>query len=145
MPKPTQQSVILNTPSPDHATSSSQKLLDAIIIDDVVEDIVGTPIEAPPHPLLRWLQVAASTLPNSIPLSVKTEDPPNLFCLFGFPPNIIIEDGADPWEDYVNPTFHVLQGYSPPQIAEEIQRGQFGVDGLCHWVEISIGTLKSTL
>ena len=55
-PKSTQQSVVLNMPPPINATSSSQKLLDAIIIDDVIEDIEGTPIKALPHPLLRWLQ-----------------------------------------------------------------------------------------
>ena len=120
MPKSTQQSVMLDTPPLVNAISLSQKLLDIIIINDVIEDVEGTPIKAPPHPLLRQLQAVASMLPNSIPLSIETEGPPNLFCLFRFPPNIIIEDGADPWEDYVNPTFHVLQGYIPPQIAEEL-------------------------
>ena len=110
----------LYTLPPINATSLSQKLLDTIIIDNVIEDVEGTPIKAPPHPLLRQLQAVASILPNSIPLSVETKGPPNLFCLFRFPPNIIIEDGADPWEDYVIPAFHVLQGYIPPQIAEEL-------------------------
>ena len=54
----------------------------------------------------------------------------------------MVEDGADPWEDYVNPTFHALQGYSPAQMAEELRRGQFGVEGLCYWVEVSVGTLR---
>ena len=55
-PKLPQQSVVLDMPPPINATSSSQRLSDAIIINDAIEDIEGTPIKALPHPLLRWLQ-----------------------------------------------------------------------------------------
>ena len=47
---------MFNMPPPINATSSSQTLSDAIIINDVVEDIEDTPIKALQHPLLRWLQ-----------------------------------------------------------------------------------------
>ena len=57
--KSTQQSVMLNLPPPINATFSSQKLSDAIIIDNVIEDIEGTPVKAPLHPLLKQLQVGA--------------------------------------------------------------------------------------
>lgn len=143
-PKFTQQSAVLETPPPPlphnsppiHATASSQRLPEIIAIDD------NTPINTPPHPLLRRLQAAAASLPDSIPLGVESEDLDNMFHSFGFPPNIVVEDGADAWEDFVNPTFHAFQGRSPAQIAEELRRGQFGVDGLCHWVETSFGPLK---
>ena len=80
-PKLTQQSVVLNMQPPINATSLSRKLLDTIIIDNVIEDVEGTSIKAPLCPLLRQLQAMASTPSNSIPLGVKT-DLPNLFHLF---------------------------------------------------------------
>ena len=60
---------------PINATSLSQKLSDTIIIDNVIEDIEGTPIKAPLHPLLRQLQAMASTLSNSVPLGDRLTQP----------------------------------------------------------------------
>jgi len=67
VPKFMQQSATLNTlltslpPNlpPIHATSSSRKLPNTIMIDYDI-DLEGTPIKTPLHPLLRQLQAAAS-------------------------------------------------------------------------------------
>jgi hypothetical protein len=108
-------------------------------ISDIVvigEDQDSRPMTPDQHgSLMDQLRVATGRLP--ITVSVGTED--DILAQFSGAPFVDPNEYEDPWE-MVDKTLNGVIGYgmSVAAVSAIIQRGRFGMDGLCDWLETCI-------
>ncbi|KIK05233.1 hypothetical protein K443DRAFT_675348 [Laccaria amethystina LaAM-08-1] len=88
--------------------------------------------------LLNRFKAAIDSLPLSVPMGINSDD----LAAFSGNPAALIGPDDEPWE-ILDQVLNRLVGYgaTPEGISSIIRRGQFGMDGMYHWVKACIEDL----
>lgn len=89
-------------------------------------------------PSVIQLVNASSRLPDTVPIAVES-DP---IARFRGSPNDLVPDGEDAWE-YLDVVLNNFIGYgmSVEEVIPLIRRGEFGMNGLCNWLNECVTSL----